>query len=320
MVYSNENQHVTDEDRREFLKALGVGGSIAAGSVTLDEIRDALTGDATTTELTPIEDAVTDDLTGSLDAELLTTQQSELTEIAQTLPSIVEQGLPQGTDPRADFQPIVAAGQPVYDHLDDVGFFKSTTDHLPPFTPKHLEQSIHAFIGSQQLTAPLRELGLTAEESVDLVATVIADAEQLRDNHWAASPDISRDAIEDVAYIPPLTKGAAGGMLLWLKNLDDYLWSWEPILTDDILADAVWHARTMTAGFQLMTHGAKHLAEESSSLSGKELTALLSTGFAVQAIGQSLLPQNVHWVTEEMRDQRTTDIEMITESSEALDQ
>jgi hypothetical protein len=136
--------------------------------------------------------------------------------------------------------------------------------------------------------------------------------DQLRHNHWVVSEQISRGDLEDVATIPPLTKGAMGGAMLWLEDLDSHFSRREPILTDEILADAVWHARSMAAGFQLVNEGAKAIADEEGSLSNGELGATLSIGFAVQALAQSLLPQDVYWITEEMRGDRRTDLETVT--------
>lgn len=310
MTNENMNRYVTDEERREFLKALGVGSAIAAGGLTLGEVRDAVsTADAEA--LASIGEAIAGDLAGDLDAGLLATQQTALADATTELTGVVDRGLTR-EGPRENFLAVAEAGRPIYDHLESAGFFESTTTHLPEFTPAHLEESVTTFVESERLAGPLSQLGLSGAEDVDLVATVIANAEQIRDYHWVATDQIPRERFEFGELIPPMTQAAAGGVLLWLEDLDSHLWKHQVLVTDEILADADWHARSMAAGFQLMTEGAKAIASESNELSDAELGALLSTGFAVQAIAQNLLPSDVYWVTEEMRNQRRTDLEIIT--------
>lgn len=296
------NQHTTidDEQRRDVLKALGITGAIAAGGVTLEEAQEAMSAEASE-ELAPVGQAIQAELGGNLDAGLIAGQQAALTEAASALPAAAEQGLPED-EPREDFERIASAGWPVYEHLTEVGFFESTTEHLPEFTPETLTESVRTFVGSEALARPLEGMDFTDEKGVDLVSTVVANAQQLSDHHWVATEEIPRAQIEFGEAIPPMTMGAAGGVLLWLDDLDLHLWQNEVLLTEDILADATWYGQSMAAGFQLMSEGARVIAEDSGALSDSELGALLSTGFAVQAISQGLLPQDVYWVTEEMRD------------------
>jgi hypothetical protein len=82
------------------------------------------------------------------------------------------------------------------------------------------------------------------------------------------------------------------------------------LFTDEILEQAVWHGQSMAAGLQLMNEGARAIATGGAEYGERELTALLSTGFAVQTISQNLLPEDVYWITEEMRGPRRTDIKM----------
>jgi hypothetical protein len=312
MVYGRRSSKVTDEERRDFLKALGVGSAVAVGGVSLNEVRDTISA-ASTETLAPIGQSIKTDVAGELDGQLLASSQATFAEQATAVPSVVQRGFP--TDgPRDDFAGVAAAGQPIYDHLGEVGFFESTTENLPEFTPEYLTQSVKAFVGSEQLAAPLTDIDLTTQESTDLVATVISNAQALSDYHWVATDQIPRGEIEIGEEIPPMTKGATGGVLLWLEDLDTHLWQKRTLLTDEILEAAAWHAQSMAAGFHLMSKGAKAIADESGALSDAELGALLSTGFAIQAISQNLLPQDVYWITEEMRSSRRTDLKTITES------
>lgn len=304
-------RRLTDEERREFLKVLGVGGAVAAGSATLGDVRETVAGE-TTTELAPVGQAVQSDLAGELDAGLLASSQAEFAEQAVAMETALEKGLPQGGEPREEFAHVAAAGRPVYDHLLELGFFESTTERLPEFTPEYVEDSVRRFVSVAALTTPLERLDFSETELVDLLATVVTHRRELSEHHWIATDALPRERIEFGEHIPPVTQGAAGGVLLWLESLDQHLAQHGVLMTDDILADAVWDARTMAAGFQLMTEGAKAIAEESGEFSDDELAAMLSSGFALQAVGQNLLPQDAYWITEEMRADREIDLETPT--------
>lgn len=298
----------TDEERREFLKVLGVGSAAAVGSATLGDLRETVGGE-TATELAPVGQAIQSDLAGELDAGLLASGQAEFAERAAAMETALELGLPEGAEPREEFAQVAAAGRPVYDHLLELGFFESTTERLPAFTPEYVEDSVRRFVGVEGLTTPLEQLGFAETELVDLLATVVAHRRELGEHHWIATDELPRERIEFGEHIPPMTQGAAGGVLLWLESLDQHLAQHKELITGEILSDAVWDARTMAAGFQLMTEGAKAIAEESGEYADDELAALLSGGFALQTVGQNLLPQDAYWITEEMRDERRTDLE-----------
>lgn len=298
MVKKHSSRAITDEDRREFLKVLGVGGAVAAGA-TLDEVRNAVSPE-TSGELAPIGEAVRADLAGELDAGLLANEQASFVETAASLTAVPERGLPEGS-PREEFEAVAAASRPIYEHLGSVGFFGSTTKHLPDFTPEYIEQSIQRFVGSESLAAPLKDLNFAEDELVDLVATVVSHRERIGERHWVSTDEISREEIAMGEHIPPMTKLAAGGSLLWLEDLDQHLWQDKVLITDEILSDATWHARSMAAGFQLMTEGARHIAQEAGALSDEDLAAQLSSGFALMAIAQNLLAEDAYWITEEMR-------------------
>lgn len=305
--------YVSDDDRRDFLKALGVAGSVAVGGAGLQDVREEMTT-GSSAELASIGQAIQADLDGTMDGQLISDHQGALAGVASELPAAVERGLPE-TEQRQEFSRVAEPARPIYEHLASVGFFESTTERLPAFDPAYLESTVSTFVNAPGLADPLADHGLTDGAGADLLAEVIANAGELSDVHWVATDEIPRDEIEFGEYIPPMTQGAAGGALLWLEDLDQHLQTHHVLLTEDILADAVWHGQSLAAGLQLMAEGAKVIATEDATVSDDELAALLSTGFAVQAIGQGLLPQDVYWVTEEMRDDRRTDIQRVGASS-----
>lgn len=311
MSHRHSERYVSDEERRDFLKALGVGGAVAVGSATLEEVGEALTEPATG-ELAAVGRTIQADVAAPIDAELLAGHQADLAAAATSIPAALEDGVPD-PEPPAAFGSVAQAGRPIYDHLAGIGFFESTTRHLPRFTPEYLESAVGAFAGSAALAEPLAAFEFAGTAGVDLLAEVVANAEQLHDHHWVATDDVLRERVEYGEHIPPMTMAAAGGTLLWLDDLDGHLRRYDALLTDGIRADAVWHGQSMAAGFYLVADGARAIADGATSLSNDELGALLSTGFAVQAIAQGLLPQDVYWITEEMRAPDRPDLTVVTE-------
>ena len=298
MTYEH-NTRLTDEERRDVLQALGVAGAVAVGGASIDELGRAVSSDASE-ELAPIGQAIAEDTAGELDADMLATQGSAVVERTQHLSGAADRGLPTA-EPREEFAAVAEAGRPAYDHLAEIGFFESTTNHLPEFTPTYLRDSVRTVLGADALTDSLADLGFTDAAAADVVATVVANAEQISDHHWVATDEVPREQVEMGEYIPPMTKAAMGGVLLWLEDVDQHLWTHERLLTEDLLSNAVWDAGAMAAGFHLVTEGARRIGEASSELSDAELGALLSTGFAVQAIAQHQLPRDVYWITDEAR-------------------
>lgn len=299
---ANENiQHgrVTDEDRREFLKALGIGSAVAASGVTLNEARNALGGTASGDELASIGEAVRADMAGNLNAGLIAEQQGAFADAVTSLPAALEGGLP-AESPGTEFGAVAEAGWPVYDHLAEAGFFESTSQHLPTFTPALLTESVETFVASEPLAEPLAELGLTEQAGVDLVVPTVNQAEKLSYFHWLASEGIpAGHEINDV--LPPITERVTGGTLLWLQNLDAHLFQKQILITEEMLQDGLWDVQGMAAGFHVLSEGAKALAEDSGRFSNAELGSLLVTAIALEEIGQRLLPVDMHWITEDMR-------------------
>lgn len=305
MAHRYNQQYVTDEDRRELLKALGVAGTVAAGGATLGEIRNQM-DQAATAELAPIGEAIRSDLVGQIDASLISAQEAELASAASGVSAVLDSGIRE--EPGTEFAAVAEAGRPLYDHFGEVGFFESTTSNLPEITPSYLNDAISATVGAKVVQDSLEQMEFVGGRPVDVMATVVGNAQLLSASNWAAAEEIPRAELEYGEYVPSMTKAAAGGALLWLEDIDQHLWKQEVLITDDILGDAVWHSQALAAGIQLMATGAKVIAEESGEVGDAELAGMLSTGFAVQALVQELLPADVYWITEEMRDSRQTNI------------
>ncbi|PSP55232.1 hypothetical protein BRC82_06935 [Halobacteriales archaeon QS_1_67_19] len=315
MAHGHRERAVSDEQRREFLRALGVGGAVAAGGATLDDVNEALEA-RTSEELATVGEAIRSDLTGEVDADLLAASHADLAEATAGLTAVPERGLPGvESGPREEFEAVAAAARPAYDHLAEVGFFESTTERLPAFTPEFIEDSVRRFVVSDAAGAGLADLGFSQEELVDLMATVVSHRDRIDDRHWVSTDELPREQLEFGEYVPPMTQAAAGGVLLWLEDVDKHLWHQAVLITDEILADATWDARAMAAGFDLMLDGARRVGGGATEAGGEadtaddELAGLLSSGFALQAIAQNLLPQDAYWITEEMRAERQNELQ-----------
>ena len=298
MAQYGQAEHVTDEERRDFLKAIGIAGAFTAGGVSLNELRGAVSAGAAE-ELAPIGQAIKADLTGSLNGSFIAEQQAAFASAVAAAPEAVESGsafLPESNA----FGAIAEEGWPVYEHLAEVGFFESTAEHMPAFNPQVLTESAQAFVGAEALVAPLEELGLSSQASVDLVVPTVNEAEKLSHFHWIASGGFPEDHYMSDT-LPPITERAAGGVLLWFQNLDQHLYNKQILITDEILQNGLWDVQGMAAGFHLMAEGATAIADDSGRFSDGELAALFTTSIALQEIAQRLLPVHMHWITEEMR-------------------
>ncbi|GAB7093993.1 hypothetical protein JCM30237_11450 [Halolamina litorea] len=300
---------VSDEERREFLKALGVAGAVGAAGVTVGELNETV--DASNVEaLSSVGAAVSEEIAGQVDAGLLADQQAELAATLSAAPATVESGA-AFESPGTAFDDIAEAGWATYGHLEEAGFFESLDEHMPAFNPERLTTSTRAFLGSEAAVEPLSDLDLGGTAGVDLVAPVINQAEKLSHFHWIASGDIPAEhQLADV--LPPITQRAAGGVLLWLQNLDDHLYQDQVLFDEQILADGIWEVRGMTAGFYLMTEGAKAAGTDSDRFTDAELGALFTTSIALQEVAQRMLPVHMHWIDEESRDPGNVKIDSIS--------
>lgn len=310
-------EQLSDEERRDFLKALGVSGAVAAGSVTISHVQDAV--DTTRSEtLAPVGQAIQDDLQGNLDTKLLAEHQTQHAKTASALPTVLEKGFPEG-EPRDDFEQVANAATPIYDHLGEVGFFESTMQHIPELSPEYLENSVKTVLNTGALTDILGDIGFDNTAMLNVVGTVVNDRHELSQELWHATDQLPREDIRAGEFVPPMTKQAAGGVLLWLEDLDTHLVKKQVLLTEDILKDITWDAHAMAAGFHLMTESARRIGTEAGDLSEDELAALLTTGFAIQTIAQNLLPVDGYWISEPMRGERRTDLETVTTDLETIE-
>ncbi|ELZ03810.1 hypothetical protein [Natrialba aegyptia] len=294
---------VSDSDRREFLKALGViaGGSVAGA--TLNDLRQNVSTE-TTSGLAEMGTALQDGLTGTLDAALLSEQLAALTESVESLPELEAMGVP---DAGAEaYQSLTTPAWEINDHLAEVGFFASAEETLPAFSPDHIETTTRQLLHMEGLPATLSEVGFAEREQTALVVNIVNAREQL--SWWMATPDYPpADAVDDgvvYEYVAPLHQRAAEGALLWIDGLDHYLWQREPLVTGEMIDRGLWDVKSMLGGYYLLGSAARDLAAE--DIADDHLTTLTTASTALMIISQEFLITDVIRITDDKRAPRSS--------------
>ncbi|MFB6140040.1 MAG: hypothetical protein ABEJ26_06365 [Halosimplex sp.] len=298
MPNAHSRPSIADEDRREFLKLLGVGGGVAASGFTLDSI-DAEPSRESSERLAEMGESIRADLDGSLDADLLGTGRAGIAEGATKVDGT---GIPD--DPSVDsFGRFTDPAWPLEEHLAEVGFFAAADRNLPVFTPDHVETTTKSLVHSDALSSLLGDVGLDADERTALLVDVVSNRDALA--HWAPAQfyrdvdlDDDGDAIRPEA-VPPLQRRAARGSLLWIDGLGRQLWQNEVLLTEEVVGDAEWDVRVMLGGFYVLASAAERLARD--EIADEELTALVSGSTAIMISSQNRLATDAMYVTDEVR-------------------
>ncbi|WP_455449519.1 hypothetical protein [Natrinema thermotolerans] len=289
---------VSDEDRREFLKALGVvaGGGVAGA--TLHDLRGEVASGAAG-GLAEMGEAVRAGLTGTLDGALLAEELTGLEGSFELLPQLASMGVPeQGA---SAYQELTTPAWAINDHLAEVGFFASAEENLPAFTPDHIEETTRQLLHIEELPATLAEVGFAEGERTALVTNIVNSREQL--SWWMKTPDYPpAEAVEDGVvheFVAPLHRRAAEGALLWIDGLDHFLWQNEVLVTDEMIDRGLWDVKSMLGGYYLLGSAARDLA--SGEIPDEQLSALITGSAAIAIIGQEFLRNDVVHIDDRMR-------------------
>ncbi|MFA9427146.1 hypothetical protein [Natronorubrum sp. A-ect3] len=289
---------ITTEEQRQLARTLGVDRVRDGDRLTFERLRESIDG-TTDPEFASMGESIRGDLSGKLDAELLTTELENLSTQLERLPDVREQGIPDGDkEPEALYRELVEPGWKVYDHLVDVGFFESLEANLPRFTPEHIEGTAHELIGSDVLSTELDALGFDERERLALVMDVVNNDTRLA--RWVPAKEIPDGVEFGVEHVPPLHKRATGGVLLWINALDIHLWHNRILITDEILDNGYWDIKTMLGGLYLMAKAALEVAA-GDKLTDAQLTAAISASTAIMIVNQEEICKHMFWITEEMR-------------------
>ena len=289
---------ITADDRDQLAETLGVSRSEIGERPTLAELRQTVETSADP-EFASMGEAIRGDLSGQLDDELLAAELDDLEGQIARLTEVREAGIPDGDEePEALYREVVQPAWRIYDHLVDAGFFESAEEHLPRFTPEHIERTAHELVQLDPLSEELDALGFDEREKTILVMNAVNNNTRLA--RWVPAKEIPDEVEFDVEHVPPLHKRAMGGALLWINSMDVHLWQKEVLITEEILDDGLWDIKAMLAGVYLISRAALDIAEQG-SLSDSQLAAALTGGAAIAIVNQEEICKDVYWITEEER-------------------
>ncbi|WP_255169048.1 twin-arginine translocation signal domain-containing protein [Natrononativus amylolyticus] len=289
---------VSDEDRREFLKALGVIAGAGVAGATLGDLRSEVST-GSTAGLAEMGESLRSGLTGSLDQALLTSELSALASSFEQLPQLQAMGVPE--QGQSAYRELTTGAWAINDHLAAVGFFSSAEETLPAFTPEHIETTTRQLLHIDSLPATLGELGFSGQEQAALVANIVNAREQL--SWWMPTLEYPpAEAVDDGVvheYVAPLQQRAAEGSLLWIDGLDHFLWQRAVLVTPEMIDRGLWDIKSMLGGYYLLGSAARDLA--AGSIADEHLTTLITAGSAIMIIAQEFLLHDVVRITDDKR-------------------
>lgn len=297
--------NVDDEDRRNFLKILGVTGSVGAASeFALDDLRGAVEGSsASTEELATMGEAIRGDLSGSLDAAYLSSSLAGIESGIARLPELRAEGFP---DQQANaYAEVTAPAWDAYDHLESVGLFEAAERNLPEFTPEHIRATTTELVQSSPLASALADAGFDKQERTELVVGAATNDQRLAE--WVSTEALPANPEGyDPDHVAPLHQRAVGGALLWIDDLDRHLWQREVLITDEMFDRGMRHAKAMLGGISLVVRAVRDVAAENER-PASELAAGVTAGSAVAILGQEDIAADLFRIDDEMRAPRGGD-------------
>jgi len=285
---------VDERDRRNFLKVLGITGSVGAASeLSLADLRGAV-GAESAEQLATMGEAIRADLAGGLDASRLDAAVGGIEVAAATLPELRAAGFPD--EPASAYAELTDPAWDAYHHLGEVGLFGSAERHLPEFTPEHVRATAAELVRAEPAIAALAEVGFDERERTAVVVDAVTENHRL--GQWVSTASLPADPEGyDPSNVAPLHQRALGGALLWIDELDHHLWQREAVLTEAHLDRTAWDVKRMLGGAYLLVTAAADLAGPA-ELSDSQLTAAIAGGSAVAIRGQEALAEDVFRVSD----------------------
>lgn len=291
-----ETPEIDHEERRQFLKVLGIAGAAAAGSeLTVSELRNAVENDGAA-ELAAMGQAIRADLTADLDAALIETELANIGAQIERVPELAAMGVP--AQDSTVYQEVATPVWRVYDHLREADFFAAAEVNLPAFTADHIESTARELVAAEPLAAALTETGFNEKEITALISNVATNRGHLA--RWVPTKEIPEGVEFDLEHVAPLHQRAMGGVALWIEDLDMRLWQMEYLLTDDLIEQGMWDVKSMLGGANLVSLAARDVAG-AADLTDSQFTAALTAGTASMIMGQEDLTNDLYRITDDMR-------------------
>ena len=310
MRYGNNSREkysygvVTDTTYERFREEIGLPQTGGPPEPSLEALRAEI-GTVPTGNLAAMGQAIREDLSEPLDGEFIADTLAEIAEQFDRFEELRQMGAPSyGETP---YMEMTEAAWELNEHLAETGFFACVEQHLPSFTPEHIETTTKQLLQIASLTETLSALGFPEDEQIALVTNIVNSSSRLSwwgksDEYPTAESYDERDDKPVEGMVSPLQERAMTGSLLWMRGLDWRLWQYQILLTDDIIEKGVWDVKSMLAGVYLMGDAARGLAD--GTISDENLTTLLSASTAIMLIGQELIAEDVARIKDEHRKPR----------------
>ncbi|MFD1589393.1 twin-arginine translocation signal domain-containing protein [Halorientalis brevis] len=291
-----ETPQIDHEERRQFLKVLGIAGAAAAGSeLTMSELRNAVESDGAA-ELAAMGQAIRADLSADLDAALIEAELANIGAQIDRVPALTAMGVPAADS--TVYQEVATPVWRVYDHLAEADFFAAAEANLPAFTTDHIESTARELVTAEPLAAALTDAGFDEAEMTALISNVATNRGQLA--RWMPTKEIPDGVEFDLEHVAPLHQRAMGGVALWIEDLDTRLWQMEYLLTDDLIERGMWDVKSMLGGANLVSLAARDVAG-AADLTDSQFTAALTAGTASMIMGQEDLTNDLYRITDDVR-------------------
>ncbi len=289
---------ITDRERARLASAFDVGSE-----PTVDELR-ALVEGATDPRFASMGSAIRDDLTGSLDADLVESSLAALETALAEAESVREAGVPErfgDGDAGIErlYRELVDPVRELFRHLEAIGFFESAEENLPAFTPEVIDHAARGLLTTPALAEGLSACGFDEHERTALLLDVVSN--DVRLSRWVPRREIPDGVEFTVEFVPSLHHRAIGGGLLWVNALDRHLVQKRILLTESIVDDAFWRTKAILGGIYVFCRGVHAVAAEEGELTDDGLVAALTGGSALAIVNQEELMQEAFWLHEEKR-------------------
>jgi len=190
-----------------------------------------------------------------------------------------------------EYKELAAAADGVVSHLVSAGFFRAADDALPPFDTDFIDDCLVQALQSAREDSSLFETAGVKSDLSGFVSEAIDHTGEIEENvRWEPEKPEKES--------PMTTRGATEGVVDWLDDLGRHLWMSEELLSEEMVDDASTHTRALGAALLLIAQGAAGLDDDTNPADD---AAKIIGGIALHTYYQHRLPEDLSWITDEMR-------------------